>query len=293
MGFLDGFFGSSKQTDTSTQTSGNIASSASGNTGTSASTSAGGSSGTNASTNSTTRKPQQGTLAATQIHLKIGEIRDNLLVLKNGETRAILKATSINFNLKSEEEQNSIIYGYQSFLNSLEFPVQIVVRSRKLDIDDYIDKIRAIGEKQQNKLLQNQTLEYADFVKKLVEYTDIMQKEFYVIVAYEPIRARGVSFIQKFLQRLQPKDTYADVKKRHKEFEQTKKQIVQRLNIVQSGLTNCGINTEQLTTAEIIELFYNIYNPQISRTEKVRNLENFNVITDEDTAEEEKNLQPQ
>lgn len=264
MGFLDGIFGSKKNTEGSAQSS------------------------TQSGASGTIRKPQQTSTSATQIHLKIGEIRDNLLVLKNGGIRAILKASSINFNLKSEEEQNAITYAYQGFLNALEFPVQIVVRSKKLDIDDYIDKIKAIGEKQQNKLLKSQTLEYADFVKKLVEYTDIMQKEFYVIIPYDPIRARGTPFFQRFFQSLNPKDTYSDIKKRHKEFEQNKKHIVQRINVTQSGLVNCGINTEQLTTENIIELFYNVYNPQISRTEKLRNLEDMSIETDEDKIEEEK-----
>jgi hypothetical protein len=234
------------------------------------------------------RKPQADQANATQVHLKLGEIRDNFLVLKSGGLRAILKATSINFNLKSEEEQNAITYAYQGFLNSLEFPVQVVVRSKKLDIDNYIDKIKDIGEKQQNKLLKDQTMEYADFIKKLVEYTDIMQKEFYVIVPYDPVRARQVTLFQKFLQRLRPKDTYTNIKKRHKEFENVKKSITQRINIVESGLGNCGINTQQLSTKEIIELNYNIYNPQVSRTEKLSGFEGMSIGTDEEKIQAEK-----
>ncbi|MBT3865204.1 hypothetical protein HOE67_04405 [Candidatus Peregrinibacteria bacterium] len=234
------------------------------------------------------RKPQTDSTNATQVHLKIGEIRDNFLVLKDGGLRAIFKASSINFNLKSENEQNAITYSYQGFLNSLEFPVQILVRSKKLDIDNYIDQIRTIGEKQENSLLKDQTMEYADFVKKLVEYTDIMQKEFYVIVPYNPVRSRGVPLIQKFLQRLRPKDTYGDIKRRHKEFENLKKAIAQRINVVQSGLSNCGINTEQLSTEEIIELYYNTYNPQISRTEKLKDLSSLNINTDEQAIAAEK-----
>jgi len=227
------------------------------------------------------RKPSGTKPDATQVHLKIGEIRDNFLVLKEGGLRAIFKASSINFNLKSEKEQNAITYAYQGFLNSLEFPVQIIARSKKLDIDNYIEKIKKIGEKQQNKLLKDQTLEYADFVKKLVEYTDIMQKEFYVVVPYDPVRSREVPLLQKFFRRLRPKDTYSDIRKRHKEFEDLKKAIAQRVNVVQSGLTNCGINTEQLATEEIIELYYNTYNPQISRTEKLSDLSDLSIATDE------------
>ena len=248
-------------------------------------------SNSSAGSTASSRKPQADKANATQVHLKFGEIRDNFLVLKDGGIRAILKATSINFNLKSEEEQNAITYAYQGFLNSLEFPVQIVIRSKKLDIDNYIDKIKGIGEKQENKLLKDQTMEYADFIKKLVEYTDIMQKEFYIIVPFNPIRARQVTLIQKFLKRLSPKDTYGNIKKRHKEFENVKKNITQRINIVESGLANCGINTQQLPTKEIIELYYNIYNPQISRTEKLKGFEDMSIGTDEEKIQGEKNQQ--
>lgn len=240
-----------------------------------------------------TRKRKPDTISATQVHLKIGEIRDDVLVLKNGGIRAILKANSINFNLKSEEEQNAITYGYQGFLNALEFPIQIVVRSKKLDIDDYIDHIKKIGEKQENPLLKEQTMEYADFVKKLVEYTDIMQKEFFVIIPFDPLRSKDVSFVQKFLQRLRPRDNYLEVKKRHQEFDQLKKNLAQRINVVESGLGRCGIATKQLTTSEIIELYYNVYNPQIARTEKLRNLDKLTIASDEEVLEIEKDFENQ
>ncbi|MBT3704918.1 hypothetical protein HOG17_04015 [Candidatus Peregrinibacteria bacterium] len=259
MGLLDGLFGTKKKDSKASTTN----------------------------TSKASRKSSASTMAATQIHLKFGEIRDNILVLKNGGVRAVLKATSINFNLKSEEERNAITMSYQGFINSLEFPVQIMVRSKKLDIDNYIEKIKKMGEKQENKLLKDQTIEYADFVKKLVEYTDIMQKEFYVVIPYNPVRARNVPLFQKFFQNLRPKDSYAEIKKRHKEFANLKKQLAQRLNIVESGLANCGIKTDQLTTEQIIELLYNTYNPQISRTEKVKNVSDFTIQTDEESKEEE------
>lgn len=239
------------------------------------------------------RKAKPDTMNATQVHLKIGEIRDNVLVLKNGGIRAILKANSINFNLKSEEEQNAITYGYQGFLNSLEFPIQIVVRSKKLDIDDYIDHIKKVGEKQENPLLKEQTMEYADFVKKLVEYTDIMQKEFFVIIPFDPLRAKDVPFIQKFLQRLHPRDNYIEIKKRHQEFDLLKKNLSQRINVVESGLGRCGIATKQLTTSEIIELYYNVYNPQIARTEKLKHLDRLTIASDEEVLEIEKDFETQ
>jgi len=218
--------------------------------------------------------------ASTQKYLRFSEIHDDLLVLKNGGVRAILKTSSINFNLKSEEEQNGIIYGYQGFLNSLEFPIQILVKSKKLDVDNYIDKIKSAGEKQTNELLQKQTYEYAEYIEKLVEYADIMQKEFYIVVPYNPYRAEKLNIFQKFFQRLNPSDTITEKKRRGGEFEEMSKGVAQRINIVKSGLESCGLKVDQLTTKEIIELLYNCYNPIISRNEKIGDMEEMNIKED-------------
>ncbi|MBI2464332.1 hypothetical protein HYV57_05225, partial [Candidatus Peregrinibacteria bacterium] len=180
-------------------------------------------------------------IASTQVHLQIAEIRDNVAVLKNGGLRAIFKTSSINFNLKSEAEQNAIIYSYQSFLNTLEFPIQIVVRSRKLEIDSYIANLKNLGEKQTNPLLQRQTFEYAEYIQKLIEYANIMEKEFFVIVPYDPYRAEKLNIFQKFLRWLNPRDSINEIRQRHQEFEQLRKGLNQRINIVKSSLENCGL----------------------------------------------------
>jgi len=224
---------------------------------------------------------------STQTYLRFAEIRDNVLVLKDGGVRVILKCSSINFNLKSEEEQNAIIYSYQNFLNSLEFPIQILIRSKRLNIDDYIDQVNALAEKQENMLLKQQTQEYALYVKKLVEYADIMEKEFYVIIPYEPGRSQGSFGIQSFFQRLAPKDSYMEIKRRHAEFNQLKKALSQRVNVVKSGLDNCGIRSKQLTTMEIIEVLYNSYNPNISRTSKLKDLAGTSIQTEKQRIKED------
>jgi len=224
---------------------------------------------------------------STQTHLRIGEIRDNTLVLKNGGVRAVLKTSSLNFNLKSEQEQNAIINSYQGFLNSLEFPIQIVIKSKKLDIDDYIDQVEKLGEKQENKLLQEQTNEYAQYIRKLVEYADIMQKDFYVVIPHDPSRTSGINLFQSFFQRLAPKDTYGDIKKRHGEFSKLAKDLNQKINIVKSGLEGCGLKVDQMDTQGLIELFYNSYNPSIYRSAKIKDLENTSIETDESTEDEE------
>ncbi len=231
------------------------------------------------SVRASTTKKNTPTLS-TQTYLKISEIRDDTLVLKNGGVRAVLSVSSINFNLKSEDEQNAIIYSYQGFLNMLEFPIQIVIRSKKLDIDEYLDKLRKVGEKQTNPLLQRQTYEYVEYIAKLVEYADIMQKEFFVIVPNDPFRAQKINMIQKFMQNMQTKDSYETIKRRHDEFEQLKKSLNQRVSTVKVGLENCGLKVNQLTTKELIELYYNIYNPTVARYEKAKQNDQLNVMTD-------------
>ncbi|MBT4917810.1 hypothetical protein HN709_01985 [Candidatus Peregrinibacteria bacterium] len=228
------------------------------------------------------KKNRSQEMTSTQAHLRIGEIRDDVVVLKNGGMRAVIKTSSINFNLKSEEEQQAIIYSYQAFLNSLEFPVQILVRSKKLNIDDYIDQVKKLGEKQENSLLQEQTYEYADYIKRLVEYADIMEKSFYVVIPYDPSRAvKSGLGIQDFFQRLSPKDTVTEAKKRYGEFDQVKKTLSQRINTVSAGLQNCGLQTEALATQELIELFYESYNPKIYRTAKLQDVADITIKTDE------------
>lgn len=216
-----------------------------------------------------TKSPAQ----STQLYMRIAEIRDNVVVLKNGGLRGIFRVSAVNFNLKSEQEQNALIYGYQSFLNTLEFPVQITVRSRKLDIDKYIEQLKGIGKKQTNPLLQKQTFEYTDFIARLVEYADIMEKEFLVVVPYNPGRAQETGLIAQLLSHLRPKDTYGEVKRRHEEFEQLKKSLTQRMSTIQNGLENMGLKATELMTQELIELFYEIYNPITSRNQKIDRIE--------------------
>lgn len=226
------------------------------------------------------RQNSQNAKAATQLHLRIAEIRDNTIVLKNGGLRAVLKVSSMNFNLKSEAEQNAIIYSYQSFLNTLEFPIQIVVRSRKLDLDIYIERLRGLGEKQSNPLLQRQTYEYIDYIQRLIEYADIMEKEFYVVIPMDSPKTASLNFIEKFWIRMHPADTITSITKRHQEFENLRKNLVQRVTIINTGLENCGLKAEQLTTSELIALFYQIYNPITSRNEKMPDASQTNLQTD-------------
>lgn len=227
------------------------------------------------------RSSQQNAAAATQLHLRIAEIRNNTLVLKNGSTRTILRVTSTNFNLKSQEEQDAIIYSYQNFLNSLEFPIQIIIRSRKLDLDKYIERLKKVALAQTNSLLQKQTYDYIDYIQRLIEYANIMDKEFYVVVPSDPGRSVKKNFVEKFWERMHPQDTASAIFRRHAEFDQLKKTLQQRVNVVVTGLENTGLKTKELTTEEIIALFYQDYNPLTSRNQKVENPANLKLATDQ------------
>lgn len=205
---------------------------------------------------------------STQLHLQIGEIRDNVLVLKNGGMRSILKSSSINLNLKSEDEQNAVIFSYQNFLNQLEFPIQVVIRSKKLDIDNYIEKLKKLGVKQTNPLMQKQTFEYIEYVSRLVEYADIMEKEFYVVIPQDPFRSEKKGFFKTFVEHIMPQDNLTKIKQRHSEFDTLKKSLSGRVNTVRAGLENCNLKVSELNTQELIELFYQVYNPLTSRNQK-------------------------
>lgn len=215
--------------------------------------------------------------ASTQIYLDVAEVKDDVLVLKNGGLRAVLQTTSVNFNLKSEQEQNATIYGYQSFLNSLEFPIQILIKSRKLDIDKYIEHLREVAETHENPMLKKETLQYAEYVQKLIEYADIMEKSFYVIVPMDPFRAQKTSLLTKFMQRISSQDSLDSIKRRHREFEDLNKGLTQRINSVKAGLESCNLKVAQLSTPHLIELFYNLYNPGTSHNERIEDLSKMNI----------------
>src|ERR1051326_2055634 len=121
-----------------------------------------------------------------QSHMDVSEIRDNTIVLRDGSLRAVIVVSSTNFSLKSGDEQNALIDAYQSFLNALEFPIQILMQSRKLDIHSYLDKLRGVMQQQTSELLRLQTQEYIEYISKLIEFASIMNKTFYVIVPYSP-----------------------------------------------------------------------------------------------------------
>ncbi|MFA6527970.1 MAG: hypothetical protein WCT46_00315 [Candidatus Gracilibacteria bacterium] len=231
----------------------------------------------------TVKAKHQNPMMSTQLHLKIAEIHDNTAVLKNGGLRAVLKTSSVNLHLKSEEEQNAVIFSYQHFLNSLEFPIQIVIRSKKLDLDNYIANLKKIEAKQENRLLKEQTVEYIEYIQKLIEYADIMEKEFFVVIPQNPYRtSQNPNFLKTIIENFNSKDTIAKIKQRKTEFDQLQKQLNQRINVVKSGLENCGLHVDLLNTQQLIELFYETYNPLTARSQKIANINKINIELDSD-----------
>ncbi|MDH3324987.1 MAG: hypothetical protein OEL89_05080 [Candidatus Peregrinibacteria bacterium] len=225
----------------------------------------------------TVKNGKKNKLLSTQRYLQFDSAHDDVLVLKNGGLRVILEVQAVNFNLKSEEEQNAIIMSYQRFLNSLNFPVQISIKSRKLDIDHYLDDLKTRKKKLDNELLKKQMTEYIEYVEKLVEYADIMEKKFYVTVTIDPLRAQKNSFFGDFFQYIRPDDKVIDIITRKREFKFLKKDLDSRVNVVKTSLENCGLAVNQLSTEKIIELFYNAYNPQLARNEKIEDIGDISV----------------
>lgn len=221
----------------------------------------------------TVRAKKKPFAASTQRYLPIAEIREDTVLLKNGGLRAVLKVNSLNFNLKSEVEQQGIIAGYQGFINTLIFPIQIIIRSTKLNIDPYIKAIQQRANQQTSPLLKEQTLDYANFMEKLVDIADIMQKNFFVVVPVDAPSKAKRGLIQRFMDWLNVDDTRAKAYQRSREFHSYSKILRDRITLIQSGLENVGITMRRLKTDELIQLYYTIYNPMTSQKQKLTNME--------------------
>jgi len=205
---------------------------------------------------------------STQRYIPVAEVRNDTIVLKNGGMRAVLAIEALNFNLKSETEQQGIIAGYGSFVNTLTFPIQIVIRSMKTNIDEYLKDVKAIGEKHENQLLKDQTLSYVAFMQKLIEMADIMQKRFYVIIPVDHAERKKTIF-EQFFDWLHPDDSAAKASVRSHEFSTSSGKLSERIDLVASGLTNIGLHAKRLNTRDLIALLYETYNPKTSQTEKL------------------------
>jgi len=198
---------------------------------------------------------------ATQEFVPIKEIRDGVVILKDNSMRALVMASSVNFALKSNDEQQAILSQFQNFVNSLNFSVELFIQSRRLDIRPYLALLESRYKEQTSELLKIQTREYIGFVKSFTETTNVMTKTFYVVVPYSPM----LSFAKdsKLENMLKTKNTSKEEQKKSdtEYFEEARTQLEQRIGVVEQGLVRCGIRVAQLGTEELVEVFYKLFNP--------------------------------
>lgn len=200
----------------------------------------------------------------TQDFVPIKEVRDGIIILKDGGLRSILLSSSINLSLKSTEEQEAVIMQFQSFINGLDFPVQIVMQSRRLDIRPYLLLLEERIKEQAEPLLKVQTKEYIDFVRSFTDEVNIMTKTFLVVVPYSSnIISSSASTIEKLVSGSAEKAAVENTKKAQElaSFEEKRSQLDQRIGVIMSGLGALGIRSSQLKTDEVVELFYKTFNP--------------------------------
>lgn len=227
--------------------------------------------------------PQQNSKAAahntnsTQNTLQIAEIRDGIVIMNDGSYRAVLMVKSINFDLMSPQEQESTEYGYQGFLNSLYFPIQIFVRSQKVDLQPYVDKLDKIRREHDNMLLALLMDDYIGYIERLALQTNIMDKKFYVVVPYFPVVgtdtgiAQSKNFFSGLIELFNKTESHVVINE--PDLEKAKDELRNRIQAVLGGLQQCGIQGLPLDTQELIELYYDTYNPDTATRQQLKNFD--------------------
>lgn len=199
-----------------------------------------------------------------QDFIPIKDIRNGVLVLNNGDLRMILMTSSLNFGLKSGDEQAATILQFQNFLNSIEFPIQIFIQSKRLDIRPYLKTLEDREKLQLIDAMKIQTHEYIGFVRDFTDRTNVMSKTFFIVVPYSAAVGIGKSGGGGILGRIFPGKSGAAKKQTVEEkqdFEEARVQLEQRVAIIEQGLGRCDIRTTRIGTEEITELFYRKFNP--------------------------------
>lgn len=202
-------------------------------------------------------KPSQKFIAAETVN-------DNVVIMKDGSLKAILLTSSVNFELKSTEEQNALLFQYQNFLNSLDFSTQIIVQSRKLDLDEYIATVSEQSRLETNELLKIQAQEYIDFVRGFVEISNVMAKTFYIAVSVSPLEGMkkgGISGLFSSSKKIGQVNA--------QEFLRLKNQLDQRVDYIISGIRAMGVRAVRLGKDELLELLYSLYNPGEEKSEEM------------------------
>ena len=197
---------------------------------------------------------------ASQDFVPIKEMKDGFIILDDGTLVSISLVTSINISLKSPEEQVATIGAFQAFLNILEFPVQISIQSRKLDIEPYLELLESKLKDQDNEIIKLQTIEYISFIKNFTDSINIMDKQFFLVVSYKPVLIEAkkggfLSFLFKKKDNLDPDLSSKEV------FDEARSQLEQRVALLNSGLARTGVRIKRLDTEAALEVFYSIFNP--------------------------------
>ena len=197
------------------------------------------------------------TQPASQDFVSIRDVKDNVLILKNGQMAMVVLASSINFALKANDEQVAILRQFQQFLNTLDFTLQIYIQSRRLNIKPYLELLQGLQTKQDNDLMRTQLREYIEFIHTFTEDVDVMSKNFFVVVPYSPAKIDITKGITRFFT---PKSSRVEIPDGAR-FEEHKIQLEQRVGLVTEGLARVGVRTITLGKDELVELFYHLYNP--------------------------------
>jgi hypothetical protein len=234
---------------------------------------------------------------STQNSLLIAEIRDGIVIMSDGSFRSVIMVKSINFDLMSPQEQESVEYAYQGFLNSLYFPLQIFIRSQKVDLEPYIAKLDKIRTEHDNMLLAMLMEDYINYIDQLSQQTNIMDKKFYVVVPYFPhvdvqkALSQSKNFVTGFVDLFNKKEQHVVINEA--ELEKAKTELRNRVQAVLQGMLQAGIQGLPLDTQELIELYYDTYNPDTATRQQLKNFNNLNadIITKGEGATVQAHLQ--
>jgi hypothetical protein len=215
---------------------------------------------------------------STQNMLQFAEIRDGIIIMHDGTFRSIIMVKSINFDLMSRSEQESVEYSFQGFLNSLYFPVQIFIRSQKIDLRPYLERLEKIRSEHDNMLLATLMEDYIDFMSSLAQQTNIMDKKFYVVIPFEPKQdvqkalTNSKNFMTGIVELFNTKEDHIVINEA--DLEKAKTELRNRVQAVLSGLMQCGVQSIPLDTQELIELLYDTYNPDTATRQQIKDFDN-------------------
>lgn len=201
-------------------------------------------------------------IASTQQHLDIDDIRDNIVILRSGNAVAILQTSAVNFDLLSEREQDSMIFAYAALLNSLTYPIQVVVRSKRMDISNYIKLLADAQQKAANEQISYQINLYANFIKQLVSQNQVLDKRFYIVIPYAGTTLSQALTIPSLFAKKAPVEDKWHI------LEKAKVNLGPKVDHLIKQVSRIGIKAHQLTTEELVEFFYDLYNPSVSLEQK-------------------------